>query len=225
MNATGALAQMLRKVIGADGQAKSRLHTRRGEPASARQLLSLPAMAGQRLAGAWRLSSVPWIAPSAVRWLDHELSGIRLLELGSGSSTAWYAARCRTVLSIEPNREWATIVRRRTAHLPNVEIRIGSVRDVLDIVLSAEEFDVVVVDHTDEKGMTRADAVAAVLAAGQACWCIVVDDSDRPEYRSVPKMLDGWNAFQARGFRPNPLRLTETTIWTRRSMRAIANEW
>lgn len=54
------------------------------------------------------LEGRPWIAKSAVEFLDEKLTEDKpsLFEWGAGNSTGWYAARCEKVWSLEHNEEW-----------------------------------------------------------------------------------------------------------------------
>lgn len=196
------------KALGRGPEHKSRLHNRRGELIPVRTLLAeLPRVAADRIAK--RASSEPWMAPSAVRRLSDLLSPeFSLLELGSGESTNWYAQRVGAVVSVEPNQEWLKIVRSRTKDRGNVQLVASTVADYLP----AAPFDVVIVDHNDEPTMTRPAAVDAVKDTARI---IVLDDSDRIEYRTVESALKGWTVERFMGFRPRPLRVTETTIFRR----------
>src|SRR4051812_6593140 len=49
----------------------------------------------------------PWIVPAAIGWLRRRIRpDWSVLELGSGRSTAWFAARAGRVLSLEDNEFW-----------------------------------------------------------------------------------------------------------------------
>lgn len=191
------------KLVGSDHERRSRLHTRRGS-FSPRGLISALMRRRQRPAE-------PWMAPRAVRRLDELLTReYSLLELGSGASTSWYAQRCKSVVSIEPDPVWAHRVSSEL-HKSNANAHVVS-SNVRDALRSAEAADVVIIDHNDEPEMSRVDAI---------CWArdramiVVLDDSDRTEYRAVDGLMQGWIIERYVGYRPRPLVPTETTIFRR----------
>jgi hypothetical protein len=72
----------------------------------------------------WRHPDEPWIAQGAVRFCEHNLDrSMSAIEMGSGRSTAWFAARVGQLTSIEHDARWYETVRARIAHLPNVNYR------------------------------------------------------------------------------------------------------
>ncbi|WP_375502869.1 hypothetical protein [uncultured Jatrophihabitans sp.] len=150
------------------------------------------------------------MAPNAVERLNQLLTNdMTLLELGSGSSTAWFAARVGRVVSIEPNADWARRTSESLRGLGNVTIISESIAAALP---SAEPSNVVIVDHNDEAAMTRVDALAIVVDFADI---IVLDDSDRKEYAQSDEITADWNCERYVGFRPRPLIPTETTIFIR----------
>jgi predicted O-methyltransferase YrrM len=190
------------KVAGRDAERASRLHTRRGQ-------VVLPGFASALLARR-RPPQGPWMAPAAVRRLETLLGpNLTLLELGSGSSTAWYAERCKQVVSVEPDPAWARSTRAAVGSAGNVEVIEESVADYLG---HGRPADVVIVDHLDEPGHSRVDSIRAVCASAAI---VVLDDSDRTAYRTADSVLLGWPSERFVGYRPRPLQPTETTIWCR----------
>lgn len=58
----------------------------------------------------------PWIAIGAIRFLEETLRpDMCTLEFGSGRSTAWFAARCASVTSVEHDADWFQRVSRNLA--------------------------------------------------------------------------------------------------------------
>jgi hypothetical protein len=215
-----ALSQTFReaaaKVTGRDLEHLSRFHSRRGEVCHAVDLLGIPVVAWQRLTGTTRRS--PWMAPAAVRELNRILRPEDvLLELGSGASTAWYARRVRRVVSLEPNPDWAERVQMDLRKVANAEVRVGAVEDLFVASFLEIRPTVLIVDHSDEPRLSRTDAIRLAVRNGTAPRLIVLDDSDRQGYRLTREILIGWAADRFTGFRDRPLRLTETTLFTRSS--------
>ena len=66
----------------------------------------------------------PWIAQGAVRFCEQNLHrSMSAIEMGSGRSTSWFAARVGKLTSIEHEARWYETVRARIARLPNVTYR------------------------------------------------------------------------------------------------------
>jgi len=214
-----ALRESAAKVVGQDSEHVSRFHSRRGDLCNPVDLLAIPGLVWNRLAG--KAKNTPWMTPAAVKHLDHLLNAEDVvLELGSGASTAWYARRVRRVVSLEPNISWAERVKAGLADHPNAEVRVGSVGDLFVAAFLELRPTVLIVDHTDEPQFSRTDAIRFALIDGTmqrliTPRLIVLDDSDRPRYRPAIDILGRWSANRFTGFRDKPLRLTETTVFTK----------
>ena len=105
------------------GERAGRFYTARGP---------MPLSGWLRYPAAWlrartgRTPERPWIVPAAIGWLRRRMSrDWKVLELGSGRSTVWFARRSRSVLSFEDNEFWHARTRERLeeARLTNVELR------------------------------------------------------------------------------------------------------
>ncbi len=209
-----ALREVAAKVVGKDSEHVSRFHSRRGDLCNPGDLLAIPVLVWSRLAG--KSKNSPWMAPAAVKHLDHLLSADDVvLELGSGASTAWYARRARRVVSLEPDPSWAERVKKELANHPNAEVRVGSVEDLFAPALFEVRPTVLIVDHSDEPRFSRTDAIRLALNDGAVPRLIVLDDSDRTLYRPAMDALGSWSMSRFTGFRDRPLRLTETTVFAR----------
>ena len=166
----------LRKIVCADGFRKTRFHDEKGNLLPPDQLRHLPrnlVYTTRRLATG-RLPELPWITFDAIERLSEVLMpGWRMVEFGSGMSTAWYAGRVAQVHTIEDDPFW---YRRVAASAPadvRCELRQGS--SYWD--LSEYEdgcLDVVVVD-----GSHRAECVRSALPKlGPGGW-LFLDNSDK----------------------------------------------
>jgi hypothetical protein len=209
-----ALGEVTAKVVGKDSEHVSRFHSRRGDLCHPIDLLRIPALVWSRFAG--KLKNSPWMAPAAVKHLDQLLSAEDVvLELGSGASTAWYARRARRVVSLEPDLSWATRVKEELAEHSNAEVRVGSVENLFAAAFLELRPTVLIVDHADEPRFSRTDAIRLASIEGTSPRLIVLDDSDRTHYRPAIDLLGSWSVSRFTGFRDKPLRLTETTLFTR----------
>lgn len=194
----------LSKSLGRDGEHKTRLHTRRGE-------LKLAGLA-QALWARHSTPASPWMAPAAVHFLARCLnSDTVLVELGSGVSTAWYAQRCGSVVSVEPNAEWAAKSRQALRHYDNASLIHSDV--ATSVSMLPEWFDVLVVDQDDTNEHNRVDSIREFRDRTRRM--IVLDDSDRVNYKAADELLASWERVRFVGYRPRPLYPTETTVWMR----------
>lgn len=152
------------------------------------------------------------MARGAVERLEVLLnSNTRLLELGSGASTVWYGRRAGHVTSLESSPVWADRTRAATASLGNVDLVFGALSESAPARL-AGSFDVVIVDHEDEPGFTRVDALRLLSAEVHVA---VLDDSDRATYSQADEIMRDWTAERFVSFRAHPLVPTETTVYSR----------
>lgn len=209
---------MIDKILGRDGQHPSRIHSRRGELAHIGELMSLLPALRDRAVG--RRSDSPWIAPSAVAALNLELQPEDVMvELGGGASTRWFADRVLHIFCVEPNELWANRISSNVDGLHNVTLlRMPIAQSGPQIFRSPS---VVLIDHDEVPGdLTRPEAALEMVRLfGDSLRLIVLDDSDRPEYREVEPMLQqlGYRFERFRGFRKQPLHLTETTVFRKGS--------
>lgn len=164
----------------------------------------------------------PWIVPAAIGWLRRRMRrSWRVLELGSGRSTAWFARRAGHVLSFEDNPFWFEETRKRLAaeHIANVELRELPIDSFVPEIgrLGDAAFDLVVVDFLESPD-TGADRVAAVRAAREQVkpgGLLLLDDSDRPDYAPAFELLSGWRERRFTGVKDGWPEVVETAIFRR----------
>ncbi len=197
----------------------TRFHSGRDELMPPSAWVRLPVSVLRRATG--RADDRPWLVPTAVERLD-ELIGPDwdVLELGSGSSTAWYARRARSVLSLEDDAEWFAVVTERIANsgLTNIELRQAPVDDFPGVVVDAvadKSFDLLVVDSNDGEQLNRIGLLKALLPRVEAGGYVLLDDSDRADVREVDEILAGWPFERFVGIKPYPFTAMETTVYRR----------
>jgi len=123
-----------------------------------------------------RHPKLPWIAYDGhtriANFLDKTKS---VLEFGSGMSTAWYAERAATVLSLEDNAEWHTKTHASLLALGNVDHRLCKTLDeyLLAGVDEGQKFDFIMVDGTQ-----RYDCLKAALPRLRPGGMLYLDNSD-----------------------------------------------
>jgi len=106
-------------------------------------------------------------------------------------------------------------VRGELRNFGNAEVREGTIEDLFVATFLEIAPTVLIVDHSDEPRLSRTDAIRLAVRNGAAPRLIVLDDSDRTGYRLAGEILGAWSANRFTGFLDKPLRLTETTVFTR----------
>jgi predicted O-methyltransferase YrrM len=141
----------------------------------------------------------------------------KVLELGSGRSTVWYAQRAGAVTSLEDSSAWfrTTLEILRANGTTNAEVINLPIGDFIEWIAGqpSESFDLVVVDHNESEGVSRPDTLQASIAKVRPGGAVVLDDSDRESYRTAFEELREWQHERFVGMKPVPLMATETTIF------------
>jgi SAM-dependent methyltransferase len=199
------------------GTRAGRFHTARG-PMGLGGWLRYPAAWLRARSGS--VPARPWIVPAAIGWLGRRIrSDWSLLELGSGRSTAWFARRAGSVISLEDNELWADATRDRlaAAALRNVDLRLSAVEDFPREVAALPDggFDLVVVDFLEAPQVTRIDCLRPAREKVKPGGLLLLDDSDRPGYAEADELLAGWPCRRFVGVKDEWPEACETSIFTR----------
>ena len=218
----------LERAIRANRLRPTRFHTERGELLPLRAVPDAMNSIRRRATGK-SMWEEPWMVPSAVRALSRVLDSeeASVLELGSGASTMWFAARAKDVVSFEANRDWAQKLRHTLSAgaVDNVslrEVRIDETPAALR-QLRPDSFDAVVIDCSESAGVDRLDCLAAAAPLVRPGGVLVLDDSDRERLRRAPSMISGWRVERHVGMKPFPLMVLETTLfWRPDGVRPVA---
>lgn len=198
---TAPPSSQLRRLWGGHPPRKSRLHTYKGRFVDSPALLYLPKTVYStvllKLTG--RREAVPWLGYRVVKRLEEILTpDSAVLEYGSGMSTIWLAARCKTLVSVESSPSWHEHVAKDLAArgLTHVDYRllegpaIPRLGDYPD-----EFFDLVIVDGELLRDQCARTATQKVKRGGY----VLFDNSDLPgeEFREAERVL--LEACDARG--------------------------
>lgn len=136
---------------------------------------------------------IPWLTYPAIDFLAGRVDARwQVFEYGCGQGTLWWAARVRRVAAVETDPAWAASISERlpsSATLQLVPIEAAA-RYVETIAASDPPFDVIIIDGAHRPDCLR--RAPQVLTSGGV---IIVDNSERPEYR------EAIDALRARGFR------------------------
>jgi hypothetical protein len=214
----GAIQRLLR----ADETRKSRLHTSNGKAVLSFDVAMATVTTLNRVLFN-KYTNIPWLTYPSIRFLEKRLSGKRLFEFGSGSSTAWYADRCSHVFSVENNYEWFLTVKARLSDVANTELLyektdrevIGSISKVgglFDaIVIDSQPTERIIYKNSDE---FRVACLDASLAAATKDCLFVIDNTDANPLleREIQKRFSERQILRFPGWVPGILHPNETTI-------------
>ena len=192
------------KIIHASPGRKTRFHTERGEVMPADAWLRLPLTLIERVIAADK--ERPWIVPSAIGALERMVrKEWRVLEVGAGASTLWWAKRVSHLTSLETDAGW----HRELELKLDTDLRLVSPDSLLAEMKSLPEgsFDIVVVDNSGDR---MGPLSLAALLARAGGW-IMLDNSDR--YAQADRVLSGWSVRRFVGVPPKPLTAQETSLY------------
>jgi protein-L-isoaspartate O-methyltransferase len=198
------------KLIRPDELHRTRFHTERGDFMPLRSLATVPLSVWDRAWG--RLRREPWMNRTAVRFLDALIEpDWSVFEFGSGYSTVWLAERCAAVTSIESDPVWYDTLSADITEqgLDNCTLRLEPLDTFPALLYGSAVFDLVIVDCAEARD-ERLRCLAAAKTHGRY---IVLDDSDRPWYRTADKLLGGWQVRRFTGWKPFPLHAVETSVY------------
>jgi len=146
---------------------------------------------------------LPWVTYPFIAFIDDRLrKDFEIFEFGSGNSTLYYAARVRSVTSVENDRFWFEKINNSMPANVNLfycELIYGGA--YCKYALSTnKEYDIVVVDGRD-----RVNSCLNSIVALKPGGVIILDDSERKEYgpahiffsRNGFKKIDFWGIAPA----------------------------
>jgi len=137
------------------------------------------------------LSPIPWVTYSFIDFIDERLNKtITVFEYGSGFSTLYYARKTKKVVSVEHNAEWfdkmQKLVPQNVEMIYCAEDTIGTYSKVIHG--RAEQYDLIIVDAND-----RANCIKESISKLTSKGVLVLDDSERIEYREIFKFLNEYD--------------------------------
>jgi len=159
---------------------------------------------------------IPWYTYSATEFLSRRVKPeLDVFEFGTGNSTLWWAARTRSVTSVEHDRKWAKTTRKRIpANVTYNWIPRKKANDAYSRAAqaTARRFDVIVVDGKDRYNCTI-NSLDALTPAGVIVW----DNADVPKYQALFDELGtkGFKRLPFVGHGPITPRFWETSIFYR----------
>lgn len=161
---------------------------------------------------------IPWITYSSFSFIQAKLientRKLKILEFGSGSSTLFFSKGGHKILSIEHDLNWFNKMISQTESFPEttikmIELHYGGEYSNPNV---HEYFDIILVDGRD-----RVNCVYNSLKKLNANGIMILDDSERPEYRPAVDFLceSGFKQIAFWGMAPGIHNNKSTTIFYR----------
>lgn len=147
---------------------------------------------------------IPWYTYPAIEYLSHlDFSGRKVFEYGSGNSSIWWAAKCRSLTSIESDAQWYEKIRSAAAATGKINYRLALDKNSYVRQDEISEADVVIID-----GLYRpecADFILSKISSGS--WnpeLLIFDNSDwyPKTIRRLDSGLPDWIQVDFSGFGP-----------------------
>ena len=162
---------------------------------------------------------IPWYTFPAIEYLSQfDYGQKQVFEYGCGSSSHFWAARAKYVVSIEDNPKWFEKWQQEMTE-PNLDVRWRDEGEIYEKAIFEQDdlFDVIVV-----YGKRRAECCAAAVQKLAAGGMIILDDSDRIntslEYQKSVAILKKADLIQVDfyGFCPMNCYTKATSLFLRR---------
>lgn len=156
---------------------------------------------------------LPWVTYSFIHFVKDRLhKGLTIAEFGSGNSTLFYAQHVKKVLSVEHESDWFEKIKKTVPSNVNLIFRKLDVNGEYAGFLKDQpgSVDIVIVDGRD-----RVNCLKNSLPALNAGGVIVLDDSERTEYRPGIEFLlqNGFKKIDFWGLAPGVFYNKSTTVF------------
>jgi predicted O-methyltransferase YrrM len=131
---------------------------------------------------------LPWWSFRAIEYADHVFPGKSIFEFGTGGSTIRYAHVCKSITSVEDNKEWLKVVQDKvdSKKITNVSLlyhyfdfdkpKDFALSEYLKSYDASKQYDVVIIDGQDQTFNERIDCFKYVESSIKVGGLIVVDD-------------------------------------------------
>lgn len=134
----------------------------------------------------------PWLTRPAIKFLEGILTqDSTVLEIGSGSSTVWFAKRVKKITSFEHQEKWFCLVTRKLKEegMTNCRLHLSPEYPEAGIPLLSKQYDLMLID-----GRGRVLSIKTTYKHLKPGGYIMLDDSQRMRYNEGRAFLDslGW---------------------------------
>ena len=162
----------------------------------------------------FKLKTSPWLTKQSIQFLDKFLNEAprKVLELGSGASTIWFAQRTQDLTSFEHDLRWYDVVNKE---LDKQNLKVdyhlfnGSYAKELKN-LPTNYFDLILVDGKD-----RIECIKNSIALLKSGGILMLDDAQRKHYAVVNELLKDWQFFTTEDYDEEKKHNFETNWWVK----------
>ncbi|MBY4383330.1 class I SAM-dependent methyltransferase [Rhodococcus fascians] len=153
-------------------------------------------------------------------------SHARVFEYGGGGSTLWLHDLGARLTSVEHDSDWYAVLRETLPaecmliHRPAAQVGVTGSESTPGLFYDAYvhaideasdgTFDLVIVD-----GRARVECIAAAKGKVTPGGFLLLDDSDRTQYRRASELLTDWIRTDYRGAKPGGGGTVQTTVWAK----------
>ena len=191
----------------------SRFHTLRGQLIPISEIITIPLELTLRILRLYRKG--PWLCRPAIRVMNQLITNneqTRMLEIGGGRSSRYFARRVSFLTTIEEDKDWATrIVQMVSDENCNFEIEVTSVESwLLTRNKTNMNFDLVLIDGSTDA--VRKKAIERLPSLNPAA-VYILDNSDRKIFNDLDFVLEPTKVLRKHGLVRHPFQATETTFY------------
>lgn len=163
------------------------------------------------------INSIPWFTYSAINWTEKNIKkNMAVFEWGSGGSTLFLSSKVKELVSIEHNRDWYEKVSKKLKEIEATNCSYNLIENSSgsdEYVNSIEKypnnyFDLIVVD-SEVRNTCLAKAKDKTKPGGH----IILDNSEREEYKEGMNFLSNWNRVHFYGPGPYNYYFWRTSIF------------
>jgi len=158
---------------------------------------------------------IPWCTYPFIKFIEPRLNDtLNVFEFGCGNSSLWYALKVKNITSVEHDREWHDLVKKKMPENAKIifkELVYGGAYSK-SIFESNDKYHIVIVDGRDRVNCAK-NAIDALTDDG----VIVFDNSDRPQYEPALDYLHqkGFKRLDFHGLSPVTAHNNLTSIFYR----------
>ena len=155
------------------------------------------------------MAKVPCLNSIVIAFLQKIITkDFRILELGSGTSTVWFAQRAKFVISYENKRKWfnSVTIELKEAGIQNCKLILDPAYPKNGIRGLEGQFDLVLID-----GRGRVKNIVVTMPYVKLGGYLMLDDSQRKRYNRARELLEEWEETEF--IEPGVLR--KTVVWKR----------
>ena len=148
----------------------------------------------------------PWYTRKSIEFLANYLTkDMHIFEYGAGSSTAWFALRVGSVISVEHEASWKEeVIDKLPKNITNVTIIVcplgAAYVESID-QFADKKFDLICID-----GRMRSQCILNSLNKVKPGGYLLVDNAERPHYQEATRAIPAdWEKFEFDGGAANDL--------------------